>query len=353
MTLTCLFSGELKLLNRCIPLKVILFVLTVFAVSVDAQDLPGITDEQMFPESIEIFDESEIKEILQSLPTEIILPEPEEELPPPYPNFQFLVETNWLYDNIDDPDLRIIDLRSSAMLYLEGHIPGAAFLEIDQLRREFGGVRGVLKTIKAVEKFLGSFGIDHDTHVVLYDDNNGLNASYLFWVFDYMGHEKMALLNGGMAKWVAEDRPVEEEILDVEEKSFFAKINRKKRVNANWILNNLKSSDIVFVDGRSKLEHLGFYKLSKKAGHIPGSVNVEWKKNVEDNRFSLFKSEEGLRQIYEAEGVSGEKIVVVYGQSLFRATLNYYSLRLLDYDVRAYERSWEEWGNREDLPVEK
>lgn len=353
MTLTFLFSGELKSLIRCIPLKVILFVLTVFAVSVDAQDLPGITDEQMFPESIEIFDESEIKEILQSLPTEIILPEPEEELPPPYPNFQFLVETSWLYDNIDDPDLRIIDLRSSAMLYLEGHIPGATFVEIDQLRREFGGVRGVLKTIKVVEKFLGSFGIDHDTNVVLYDDNNGLNASYLFWVLDYMGHEKMALLNGGMAKWVAEDRPVEEEILDVEEKSFFAKINRKKRVNANWILNNLKSSDIVFVDGRSKLEHMGFYKLSKKAGHIPGSVNIEWKKNIEENRFRLFISEEELRQIYEAEGVSGEKIVVVYGQSLFRATLNYFSLRLLDYDVRAYERSWEEWGNREDLPVEK
>jgi len=341
------------LLIRCIPLKVILFVLTVFVVSIDAQDLPVIIDEQMFPEAIESFDESEIKEMLQNLPTEIILPETEEELPPPYPNFHFLVETDWLYDNIDDPDLRIIDLRSSAMLFLEGHIPGATFVEIDQLRREFGGARGVLKTIKVVEKFFGSFGIDHDTHVIMYDDNNGLNASYLFWVLDYMGHEKMSVLNGGYAKWIAEGRPVEEEILDVGEKRFFAKLNRKKLVNADWILNNLKSSDIVIVDGRSKLEYLGFYKLSKKAGHIPGSVNIEWKKNIEEDRFYLFRSEEELRQIYEAEGVSGEKIVVVYGQSLFRATLNYFSLRLLDYDVRAYERSWEEWGNREDLPVER
>ena len=353
MTFTFSFSEHFKFLFSWIPLKVILFVLAVFTVSVDAQDVPYLTDEQSFPESIETFDESEIEEMLQSLPTEILLPEPEEDLPPPYPNFQFLVETDWLHDNIDDPDLRVIDLRSSAMFFLEGHIPGATFVEIDQLRREFGGVKGVLKTVKVVEKFLGSFGIDHDTNVVLYDDNSGLNASYLFWVLDYLGHENMALLNGGMAKWLAEERPVEEEILEVEEKYFFAKVSRKKRVNARWILKNLNTSDIVFVDGRSKLEHLGFYKLSKKAGHIPGSVNIEWKKNIEEDRFSLFKSEEDLRKIYKEESATSEKIVVVFGQSLFRATLNYVSLRLLDYDVRVYERSWEEWGNREGLPVEK
>lgn len=353
MAFTFSFSELFKFLFRGIPLKVILFVLTVFTVSVDAQDFPYLTDEQIFPESIETFDESEIEEMLQSLPTEILLPEPEDDLPPPYPNFQFLVETDWLYDNIDDPDLRVIDLRSSAMLFLEGHIPGATFVEIDQLRRKFGRVKGMLKTVKVVEKFLGSFGIDHDTNVVLYDDNSGLNASYLFWVLDYLGHENMSLLNGGMAKWLAEERPVEEEILEVEEKRFFAKVSRKKRVNAKWILKNLNSPDIVFVDGRSKLEHLGFYKLSKKAGHIPGSVNIEWKKNIEEDRFSLFKSEEDLRKIYKEESATSEKTVVVFGQSLFRATLNYVSLRLLDYDVRAYERSWEEWGNREDLPVEK
>ena len=346
-------SEHFKFIFRWITVNALLLGLAVFTVSVYAQDFPYLTDDQVFPESIETFGESEIEEMLRGLPTEVLLPEPEEDLPPPFPNFQFLVETDWLHDNIDDPDLRIIDLRSSAVFFLEGHIPGATFVEIDQLRREFGGVKGVLKGVKAVEEYLGSFGIDHDTNVVLYDDNNDLNASYLFWVLDYLGHENMALLNGGMAKWLAEERPVEEEVLEVVEKLFFAKVSRNKRVNAKWILKNLRNSDVVFVDGRSKLEHLGFYKLSKKAGHIPGSVNIEWKKNIEEDQFSLFKSEEDLRKIYKEEGVTSEKTVVVFGQSLFRATLNYVSLRLLDYDVRAYERSWEEWGNREDLPVEK
>jgi thiosulfate/3-mercaptopyruvate sulfurtransferase len=333
--------------------KVLVIAFAFLTVSAFAQDLPAPSDEQGFPESTGIIDEGELETILQSLSTEILLPEPEEELLPPYPNSQFLVETEWLSDNFEDPDLRIIDVRSSARFFLDGHIPGATFVELDQLRREFGGVKGVIKTVKVIEKYLGSFGIDHDTMVIIYDDNRGLNASYLFWLLDYMGHEHMAILNGGMEKWVLEELPVEVEVKEVERKSFFAKMNRNKRVNTNWILNNLKNPDVSIVDGRSKLEYLGFYQLSKKGGHIPGAVNIEWKKHITNDPLILFKSGEDLKNLYEEEGVTSSKIVVVYAQTLFRATLNYFSLRLLDYDVRAYERSWEEWGNRDDLPAER
>ncbi|MFQ5901800.1 MAG: sulfurtransferase, partial [Thermodesulfobacteriota bacterium] len=182
----------------------------------------------------------------------------------------------------------------------------------------------------------------------------GINASLLFWTLEYMGHKRMALLNGGIEQWVEEGFPLEEEVptSEIEPEIFTARLNRKRLVDAKWIVDNLDNSDVVFVDARSKPEFLGIYKLSKRGGHIPWAVNIEWKKNLKDDGTArVLKSREELVRLYEEEGVTSDKTVVAYSQSFYRASHTYFVLRLLGYDVRGYDGSWEEWGNSEDLPV--
>ena len=269
-----------------------------------------------------------------------------------YGNPQFLIDTDWLSEHLSDRNLRIIDMRNNPEEYTYGHIPGAVYLAINRTRMALKEPGFSLPPDYEIEETLGQLGITLETMVVAYDDLGGLNASRLFYTLDYIGHEKMALLNGGLTEWVAEGRGLSKEVSRVGKTAYRARTKTQRVASARWIVANLGKTSVGLVDARSPKEFRGEDVRAKRGGHIPGAVNIEWTQHLTDEK--TFKPADELLALYEKVGVTKDKTVVAYCQTMHRGALSYFTLRLLGYpNVRGYDRSWSEWGNDARLPIER
>lgn len=269
-----------------------------------------------------------------------------------YGNPQFLVETAWLARHLNDREIRIVDMRSNPDEYATGHVPGAVHIGVNQMRVALKEPGFALQPDYEIEELLGQLGITPETMVVAYDDLGGLNASRLFFTLDYAGHDKMALLNGGLTKWVAEGRDLSKDAPSLREAVYHVRPRTEKVASARWILGNLGKRNLRLVDARSPKEFSGEDVRAKRGGHIPGAVNIEWTQNLTGDK--TFKPAIELQALYEKAGVTKEKTVVAYCQTMHRGALGYFALRLLGYpEVRGYDRSWSEWGNDARFPIEQ
>ncbi len=268
-----------------------------------------------------------------------------------YGNPQLLVGTQWLTQHLNDRDLRIIDMRNSPDEYAAGHIPGAVHLPVNQIRVALKESGFAMPPDYEIEERLGQLGITRETMVVVYDDQGGLNASRLFFTLEYAGHKKVALLNGGITKWVAEERSLSKTVPQVSKTVYQVQAETQRVAAAGWIIRNLGKSNLALVDARSPAEFRGEDLRAKRGGHIPGAVNIEWTHNLASDK--TFKPAEELLALYSQAGVTKDKTIVSYCQTMHRGAVTYFILRLLGYsDVRGYDRSWSEWGNDLTLPAQ-
>src|SRR5574337_1867374 len=193
-----------------------------------------------------------------------------------YGNPQLLVDTHWLVQHLNDRALRIIDMRNSPEEYVAGHIPGAVYLAVNQVRLALKESGFVLPPDYEIEERLGQLGITQETMVIVYDDQGGLNASRLFFTLEYGGHKKVALLNGGITKWVAEARALSKTAPAVSKTVYQIQAETQRVAAAGWIVANLGKPNLAIVDCRSPAEFRGEDLRAKRGGHIPGAVNIEW-----------------------------------------------------------------------------
>jgi len=261
-----------------------------------------------------------------------------------------LVDAAWLEAHLGDGNLRIVDMASERKTYQRGHIPGAVYLSVDDVRIKVpaGGYR--LPTEAEAARLFGDLGIGPDTHVVIYDDSGDLDAARLFFTLDVFGHRAVSLLDGGIQAWRRAKWPGTTSVPSVARTDYRPARVGERVASAEWVRDRLNDPSVALLDARSADEYTGKDVRARRGGHIPGAVNVEWRENLRAD--GTFKPVGELRAMYAAQAVTPDKTVVTYCQTHHRAAHTYFVLRLLGYPrLVGYDRSWSEWGNRDDLPL--
>jgi len=261
-----------------------------------------------------------------------------------------LVETEWTAENIDHDNLVVLETGRSRGDYEAGHIPRARYFGREFYYGEVDGVPGMFPGVEVVSAALREAGVDNDSVVVIYDAGNGLWATRLFWTLELLGHEHVAVLNGGVEKWTADGHALSDTTPAVVAGGFEPDFQAHLVSTGEEIQANLE--DLVVVDARSVGEYEGTDVRAARGGHIPGAVNVDWVLNNTNAGVNTFLPLDELAEFYEAELEGRNGRIVTHCQTGVRGAHTYFVLRLLGYeDVALYDASWVEWGNDESLPV--
>ena len=266
-------------------------------------------------------------------------------------NTEILVSADWLKENLSNPAVRILDARTPRE-YAAGHIPNAVLVGYEHFARvdDSTPYLEVLPKEEAEEAF-GSLGIDNDTTVVVYGDRGGITAARVFWTLEYYGG-KARLLEVGFYRWLKEGYPVTRDAPRIPRARFEASVNEHLRVDAGALLKKLEDPDLIVLDTRSPEEYAGIVVQTRRVARIPGSINLPWDNCVGRNG-ELFDQPDALRKVFEERGITKDKEIVTYCMVGERAAHTYVALRILGYPhAKLYEKSFSEWGNSDDLPVE-
>ena len=280
-----------------------------------------------------------------------------------YAHPDVLVSTDWVLEHAQDPNVRVIEVNEDVLLYDTGHAPGA--VKIDWLNDLWDDtIREFIQPGELAALF-ERLGVSNDTTVVVYGDKNNWWAAYAFWFFRYNGHENLKLMNGGRAKWAAENKPLTTDVPDIQPGRYTpGQRNPELRAFREDVLKHLETVQAgtgALVDVRSpgefkgEVTHMADYPQEGvlRGGHIPGAQSIPWAQAA--NPDGTFKSADELRALYEPKGVTPDKEVIAYCRIAERSSHSWFVLKyLLGYEnVKNYDGSWTEWGNSVGLPIEK
>ena len=270
-----------------------------------------------------------------------------------YTHPEQLVEPDWVAAHAFDNGVRVIDMRQGG--YADGHVPSAVYAVPGSIR-DPKNPPTFLPTPEAFAALMLKLGIYDGTRVVVYDERGGLYAARLWWLLNYFGHSNVALMNGGWTKWTAEQRPVTTEVrsfsYEAARGTFTPKPAPHWVATAADVVASIDKPGVMIVDARTTAEIEGRdLRGIKRGGFVPSSIAVYWE-DLLDPQQKTFKSADEIKKIYQERGVLPSHEVIAYCQVGMRASVDLFALHLVGYDnLRNYYGAWEEWGNRDDLPI--
>ncbi|XP_068111130.1 thiosulfate sulfurtransferase [Hyperolius riggenbachi] len=271
-----------------------------------------------------------------------------------------LVSINWLVGalraNTPGPALRVLDasfyyppIRDGRKEYEEKHIPGALYFDIDECKDKTSPYEVMLPTEGAFAKYVGDFGINNDSHVVVYDaDQLGIYyAARVWWMFKVFGHQKVSVLDGGFRNWVKQGHPVTSEVIKPKPEAYRAVLDSSRVRKFEDIQRNLSSKEFQLVDSRPAGRYAGTDPEPGEIfpGHIPGSLSLPFTSFLTEEGFE--KTPEELQRLFQDKGIDLRKpLTITCRRGVTACQLAMASYILGKEDTAVYDGSWYEWFHR-------
>ena len=273
-----------------------------------------------------------------------------------------LVSTAWLQEHLDAPDVRIVDgswhmpaaKRDPRAEYKSVHIPGAVFFDIDEIADETSDLPHMLPSPIKFASRVKKLGLGDGSRIVVYDSTGILPAARVWWEFRAMGHEDVVVLDGGLPKWIAEGRPVDDDVVMPQERHFTPRFQADLVRSIEQIKRNIETGREQVVDARP----VGRFTAAEpepraglRGGHIPGSRNVPLAALLAPDGTLL--SAERLAAVFAAAGVDVAKpVATTCGSGITASVVSLALARLGKPRAAVYDGSWTEWGSRNDADIE-
>ena len=272
-----------------------------------------------------------------------------------------LVSTEWLHAHLKDPDLRILDGsyylpqmgRDPRAEYDAAHIPNARFFDIDDVSDHGSDLPHMVPPVEKFMSRMRAMGVGDGHQVVVYDGMGLFSAARVWWLFKLMGQNNIAVLDGGLPKWQAEGRPVEDLPPVIRDRHMTVRRQNHMVKDVTQVSAASKLGDYEIIDARSPGRFRGEEpepRAGLRPGHIPGSKNVCFKDLL--NADQTMKNPVEIRQIFEAAGVDFNKpAITTCGSGVTAAVLSLGLERIGKTDHSLYDGSWSEWGMFPTVPV--